>query len=76
MSGVQSSASDIDVDLGRLFGSLVVRWKRILFVALAVTGMALAYAWLAESCLEGFPANCPEATGARGRRILGAIYPV
>ena len=39
MSGVQSSASDIDVDLGRLFGSLVVRWKRILFVALAVTAL-------------------------------------
>lgn len=46
MSGVQSSASDIDVDLGRLFGSLVVRWKRILFVALAVTAIALAFAFL------------------------------
>lgn len=53
MSGVQSSASDIDVDLGRLFGSLVVRWKRILFVALAVTGMALAYAWLATPHYRG-----------------------
>ena len=47
MSGVQSSASDIDVDLGRLFGSLAVRWKRILFVAFAVTALALTLAWLA-----------------------------
>lgn len=53
MSGVQSSASDIDVDLGRLFGSLVVRWKRILFVALAVTALALAYAWLATPHYRG-----------------------
>jgi uncharacterized protein involved in exopolysaccharide biosynthesis/Mrp family chromosome partitioning ATPase len=47
MSGVQSSASDIDVDLGRLFGSLAVRWKRILSVALAVTALALVLVWLA-----------------------------
>lgn len=53
MSGVQSSASDIDVDLGRLFGSLVVRWKRILFVALAVTALALGYAWLATPHYRG-----------------------
>lgn len=36
---------------------------------------AMAFAWLAHCCLEGIPANCPEVTGARGRRILGAIYP-
>lgn len=36
---------------------------------------AMAFAWLAHCCLEGLPANCPEVTGARGRRILGAIYP-
>jgi uncharacterized protein involved in exopolysaccharide biosynthesis/Mrp family chromosome partitioning ATPase len=47
MPGVQSSASDIDVDLGRLFGSLARRWKRILFVALVATALALAFAWLA-----------------------------
>ena len=47
MSGVQSTASDIDVDLGRLFASLARRWKRILSVALAVTAVALALAWLA-----------------------------
>ncbi|MCQ4348969.1 anhydro-N-acetylmuramic acid kinase [Pseudomonas stutzeri] len=36
---------------------------------------AMAFAWLAHCCLEGIPGNCPEVTGARGRRILGAIYP-
>lgn len=36
---------------------------------------AMAFAWLAHCCLEGMPASCPEVTGARGPRILGAIYP-
>ena len=53
MSGVQSSASDIDVDLGRLFGSLARRWKRILFVAMAVTALALGFAWFATSHYRG-----------------------
>ncbi|MCQ4324736.1 anhydro-N-acetylmuramic acid kinase [Stutzerimonas stutzeri] len=36
---------------------------------------AMAFAWLAHCCLEGIPANRPAVTGARGSRILGAIYP-
>ncbi len=36
---------------------------------------ALAFAWLAKQCLEGKPGNLPAVTGARGPRILGAIYP-
>lgn len=36
---------------------------------------AMAFAWLAHCCLEGIPANRPGVTGARGSRILGAIYP-
>ncbi|MGE4405447.1 anhydro-N-acetylmuramic acid kinase [Pseudomonas sp.] len=36
---------------------------------------AMAFAWLAHCCLEGIPANRPTVTGARGSRILGAIYP-
>jgi anhydro-N-acetylmuramic acid kinase len=36
---------------------------------------AMAFAWLAHCCLERIPANRPSVTGARGLRVLGAIYP-
>lgn len=36
---------------------------------------AVAFAWLAWRTLNGEPGNLPEVTGARGPRILGAIYP-
>jgi len=36
---------------------------------------AMAFAWLAHCCLEGITANRPSVTGAKGLRILGAIYP-
>lgn len=36
---------------------------------------AMAFAWLAHCCLEGLSGNCPAVTGARGPRLLGAIYP-
>ena len=36
---------------------------------------AMAFAWLAHCCLEQIPANRPSVTGARGLRVLGAIYP-
>lgn len=36
---------------------------------------AAAFAWLAAATLAGRPGNLPEVTGARGPRILGAIYP-
>ncbi|RWC97013.1 MAG: chain-length determining protein [Mesorhizobium sp.] len=44
---VQSAAADVDVDLRQLFASLARNWLRILVVALAVTGLAFALAWLA-----------------------------
>lgn len=36
---------------------------------------AMAFAWLAHCCLESIPTNRPSVTGARGLRVLGAIYP-
>ena len=36
---------------------------------------ALAFAWLAREALAGRPGNLPAVTGARDRRVLGAIYP-
>jgi anhydro-N-acetylmuramic acid kinase len=36
---------------------------------------ALAFAWLAHQALRREPGNLPAVTGARGARVLGAIYP-
>ncbi len=36
---------------------------------------ATAFAWLARQTLAGLPGNCVEVTGARGPRVLGAVYP-
>ena len=36
---------------------------------------ALAFAWLAVRHLARKPGNLPAATGARGPRVLGALYP-
>ncbi len=36
---------------------------------------ATAFAWLAQQTLEHKPSNLPSVTGAKGLRILGAIYP-
>lgn len=36
---------------------------------------AAAFAWLARQTIRGLPGNLPEVTGARGKRILGAIRP-
>lgn len=36
---------------------------------------ASAFAWLAARALDGRPGNLPSVTGARGLRVLGAIYP-
>jgi anhydro-N-acetylmuramic acid kinase len=36
---------------------------------------AAAFAWLAHRFIEHQPGNRPEVTGARGARLLGALYP-
>jgi anhydro-N-acetylmuramic acid kinase len=36
---------------------------------------ATAFAWLAQCALQGSPGNLPSVTGARGLRVLGAVYP-
>jgi anhydro-N-acetylmuramic acid kinase len=36
---------------------------------------ALAFAWLARETINGRAASLPAVTGARGERVLGAIYP-
>ena len=36
---------------------------------------AAAFAWLARAHLHGEPGNLPAVTGARGPRVLGALYP-
>jgi len=53
MSSAQLSASDVDVDLGKLFASLVKNWLRILLWALAITGIAFVLAMLATPKYRG-----------------------
>lgn len=36
---------------------------------------ALAFAWLAQRFLQRQPGNLPAVTGAKGLRVLGALYP-
>ncbi len=36
---------------------------------------ATAFAWLAKQLLDGASTNLSDATGARGDRVLGALYP-
>ena len=36
---------------------------------------AAAFAWLAAAFINSTPANLPAVTGARGSRVLGALYP-
>lgn len=36
---------------------------------------AMGFAWLARQTLLGLPGNLPAVTGARGPRVLGAVYP-
>lgn len=47
MSGVQSTAGDVDVDLRQLFASLARNWLRLVLFSVAVTALAFVLASLA-----------------------------
>ncbi len=47
MSGVQSTAGDVDVDLRQLFASLARNWLRLVLFSLAVTALAFVLASMA-----------------------------
>lgn len=44
------------------------------FGVLPVQVEAIAFAWLARQCCKRDPASLPGVTGAKGPRVLGAIY--
>jgi anhydro-N-acetylmuramic acid kinase len=65
-------------------GLLVTRLSALLGCAIEPTDQlgvdvdwveAVAFAWLAQRCVDGLSGNLPAVTGAAGPRILGAIYP-
>lgn len=58
---------------GRLPGRRIGLTDELGIAAEAVE--AAAFAWLAARTLAGEPGNLPQVTGARGPRVLGAIYP-
>lgn len=61
-------------ELGRVLPSVAIRTTAVLGLP-ADWVEAAAFAWLAWRTLHGQPGNLPEVTGARGPRVLGAIYP-
>ena len=63
----------LGADLQALLGNTPVTTTEPL--GLAVDWVeAVAFAWLAKQCWQGKTANLPTVTGARGQRVLGAIY--
>jgi len=65
----------------RLLQRLATRLPGISIESTAAHGVdpdfieAMGFAWLARQTLAGQPGNLPEVTGARGPRVLGALYP-
>jgi len=66
---------------GALMRALAARLASVEVVSSAAAGIdpmhveAAAFAWLAHAHLERRPGNRAEVTGARGPRVLGALYP-
>lgn len=71
---------------GGTFNSLLMNELRVGLGSVALTTTSdlgldpqwvepVAFAWLAKQSIRGLAGNLPEVTGARGQRVLGAIYP-
>lgn len=69
---------------GALNGHLMAQLRALLGMPVADTGAlgiaalhveALAFAWLAARFMDRLPGNLPSVTGAKGPRVLGALYP-
>lgn len=60
--------------LGELLAPLAVETSERYGIAPSLVE-AVAFAWLARRTLQELPGNLPSVTGARGARVLGAIYP-
>lgn len=69
---------------GAFNGHLMAALAKVLTMPVASTAVlgvppnhveALAFAWLAARFCERLPGNLPAVTGARGSRVLGALYP-
>jgi len=64
----------------RLLAALAARLPGMRVESTAAHGVdpdfveAMGFAWLARQALAGLPGNLPTVTGARGPRILGAIF--
>jgi anhydro-N-acetylmuramic acid kinase len=63
MADLQTLLGDVPVKTTEAFG-IGVDWVE-----------AVAFAWLAQQTIDQQPSNLPAATGAKGPRVLGAIYP-
>lgn len=66
---------------GHLMARLAEALPGVAVTSTAASGLppmqveAAAFAWLAWAMLARRPGNLPAVTGARGRRVLGALYP-
>jgi anhydro-N-acetylmuramic acid kinase len=66
---------------GRLMSELAQRLPAVRVSTTQATDVdpdwveAMAFAWLARQAVRGETGSLPEVTGARGARVLGAIYP-
>jgi anhydro-N-acetylmuramic acid kinase len=66
---------------GALMRALAAALPGVAVASTAAAGLApmqveaAAFAWLAHAHLQRLPGNLPAVTGARGPRVLGALYP-